>query len=80
MRKRVRVINTGGTLTMVKSPSGYVPASGFLEKVTDRIPSTCREALPEIDYTEWDPLRTGNIEPHHWSHWPRRLPTRTRPV
>ncbi len=63
---KVLVIYTGGTIGMVSSDLGYVPASGFHERVLDQLGRAARQ-LPEYDLIELDRLiDSANVVPQDW--------------
>lgn len=66
-RKRVCVIYTGGTLGMVPSSHGYVPAKNLDRLLTEKMPELRAESMPEFDLIEYDPLiDSSNVMPKSW--------------
>ena len=45
-RKRIYIAYTGGTIGMMRSEHGYVPAPGFLEKSLRGMPEFYRPEMP----------------------------------
>lgn len=67
MQKRISVIYTGGTIGMRKSPEGYVPAPGYLDKLLAAMPELQHPRMPEIALHAFDPLiDSANMGPEHW--------------
>jgi len=48
-RPRVLIAYTGGTVGMAKTPSGYKPVPGHLERLMSGIPELCAEDVPGYD-------------------------------
>lgn len=64
---RILIIYTGGTIGMVKSEGGYVPASGALQTLMDERPAFQAEDVPEYEIHEFDPLLdSSNMTPADW--------------
>jgi len=64
---RILVLYTGGTIGMVKSEGGYVPASGTLQTLMDERPSFRADDVPDYDVYEFDPpLDSANMTPNDW--------------
>lgn len=62
---RLAVIYTGGTLGMVRSPRGYVPARGLSALLTRNSPEIVERYA--FDVSEYDPpLDSANATPRHW--------------
>ncbi len=65
--KRILIIHTGGTIGMVKSDKGYVPA-GSLKPQLEAIPELKSGLMPQWELTEFDPLLdSSNINVHQWN-------------
>jgi L-asparaginase len=56
MRKRVYIAYTGGTIGMKSTGDGYVPATGYLEKLMNTIPELKSDILPDYQICEYEPL------------------------
>ena len=66
-RKRVYLINTGGTIGMARTPEGYAPAQGFLEVQMRRMPELADPSMPEFTIHELAPLLdSSNMTPQNW--------------
>jgi len=67
MRKRVYIAYTGGTIGMKRTEDGYVPATGYLEKLMNNIPELKSDILPDYQICEYEPLLdSSNMTPHDW--------------
>jgi len=74
MNERVFVLHTGGTIGMVATPAGSVPAAGALAPYLDSIIEESRGELPTIDFMEIDPLiDSANATPDTWCEIARIL-------
>ena len=66
-RRSVYIVYTGGTIGMMPSEHGYVPAPGFLEKQMRADPVLSHPALPEYVIHELTPLLdSSNMSPADW--------------
>lgn len=64
---RILVIYTGGTIGMVESEEGYVPASGTLQALMQDRPSFRADDVPAYEVHEFDPLLdSANMTPDDW--------------
>lgn len=53
-KKRILILNTGGTISCVRTPHGLTPQNGFIE---DALAASLRHPdLPEYIFKEYDPL------------------------
>lgn len=67
MKKAVYIVYVGGTIGMVKSPQGYIPASGFLQEHMAAMPEFKDETMPEFTIHEYSPLLdSSNMTPNDW--------------
>lgn len=68
MKKRILIINTGGTISSVKTAHGYEPAPGYVHAALAEI-STLRHAdMPDYVIKEYDPLLdSSNMTVHEWN-------------
>ncbi len=67
MRKRVLVINTGGTIGMRRMDNGYRPEPGFLLEQMRRVPELADPAMPTYEVREFSPvLDSANMTPEDW--------------
>ncbi|WP_194755600.1 asparaginase [Aliidiomarina indica] len=66
-RKRIYIAYTGGTIGMMKSAHGYVPAPGFLAESIKGMPEFYRPEMPEFTLCEYAPLMdSSDMTPHDW--------------
>ena len=64
---RILVLYTGGTIGMVESEEGYVPAPGTLQALLEERPSFRADDVPSYDVHEFDPLLdSANMSPGDW--------------
>jgi len=67
MRKRVYIVYTGGTIGMIPTPDGYVPAPGYLAEQIAAMPELKSDLMPEVEIHENDPLLdSSNMTPDDW--------------
>ena len=68
MRKRILIINTGGTISSVKTAHGYVPAPGHVQSALAEIPTLRHKDMPEYVIKEYQPLLdSSNMTLHDWN-------------
>lgn len=68
MKKRILVINTGGTISSVKKNHGYEPAPGYVESALADMPAMKHPDMPEYVILEYKPLLdSSNMTPAHWN-------------
>lgn len=68
MNKRILIINTGGTISSVKTPHGYEPAQGYIESALRQIPALSHKDMPEYVIKEYQPLLdSSNMTVHEWN-------------
>ena len=66
--KKVCIIYTGGTIGMIRTPKGYAPQKGFLEKNLLADESFKDPSLPEWDMVELSPLLdSSNMTVREWN-------------
>ncbi len=56
MKKQILIINTGGTISAIKSKLGYEPALGYVESALAQIPALKHEEMPAYHIKEYQPL------------------------
>ena len=67
MRKRVYIVYTGGTIGMIPTSDGYVPAPGYLAEQIAAMPELKSELMPEVEIHEYDTLLdSSNMTPADW--------------
>jgi L-asparaginase len=68
MKKRILIINTGGTISSIKTPQGYEPVPGYVEAALQRIPTLSHEDMPEYVIKEYHPLLdSSNVTVTEWN-------------
>ncbi len=67
MSKSVFIIYTGGTAGMKKSKKGYIPCSGYLQKLLLKNSKFFASGMPNFTISEFDPLLdSANMTLTHW--------------
>ena len=67
MRKKVYIAYTGGTIGMKHTGDGFIPVTGYLEKLMSTIPELQSDILPDYRICEYDPLLdSSNMTPDDW--------------
>lgn len=67
MTGRVYIANTGGTIGMKRTESGFSPVPGYLRELLDAMPELKSPELPAFTLKELDPLLdSANMHPSHW--------------
>ena len=67
-RKKVLIINTGGTIGMVRTENGYAPQKGALIRELRQIRDLSSPDIPEWELLEFDPLLDStNIRYEQWN-------------
>jgi L-asparaginase len=56
MKKNVLIINTGGTISSVKTEKGYLPNAGYVKEVMSTLSLFHHGDLPFFDIIEYQPL------------------------
>ncbi len=68
MNKKILILNTGGTISSVKTQNGYEPAQGYVIAAMSVIPALRHHELPHYHITEYNPLiDSSNITPENWN-------------
>ena len=68
MKKRILIINTGGTISSVKTDHGYEPAPGYIRSALADITTLQHKDMPEYVIKEYDPLLdSSNMTVHDWN-------------
>ncbi|MBQ9784472.1 MAG: asparaginase [Clostridia bacterium] len=67
-KKRVLIVNTGGTIGMMKTEKGYAPVKGFLSRAIDTIGDMKKADAPAWDLVEMSPLLdSSDITVKEWN-------------
>lgn len=68
MKKRILILNTGGTISSVKSRHGYEPALGYVEKALTEIHALKHKDMPDYVIKEYKPLLdSSNMTLNDWN-------------
>jgi L-asparaginase len=68
MKKRILIINTGGTISSVKTSHGYEPAKDYVASALAQIPSLTHKDMPEYAVKEYVPLLdSSNMTLNDWN-------------
>ncbi len=66
-RKTIFILSTGGTICMQKTPQGYAPVPGHLEKAMTAIPELKNADMPHYVIHEYEkPIDSANMTPQDW--------------
>lgn len=77
MKKRVCILYTGGTIGMVPSDRGYIPAGGAFLDALNAIPDLGAEECPDWEVVEFEPLLDScDIAVHEWNQIGRAIAAR----
>lgn len=67
-KKHILIINTGGTISSIKTPNGYQPQSGIVAKTLASMSSLSHPDMPTYDLIEYTPLiDSSNITLEDWN-------------
>lgn len=68
MNKRILIINTGGTISSIKTTKGYEPAPGYVATALAQIPALKHPDMPEYVVKEYHPLLdSSNMTVNDWN-------------
>lgn len=68
MKKRILIINTGGTISSVKTEHGYEPAEGYVSAALALVPALRHQDMPSYTIKEYKPLLdSSNMTLNHWN-------------
>lgn len=68
MKKKILIINTGGTISSVRTAQGFSPLQGHLAKTLPQLLSLQHPDMPDYDIHEYDPLLdSSNMSLHEWN-------------
>ncbi|MGC1183378.1 asparaginase [Legionella sp.] len=68
MKKNVMIINTGGTISCIKTANGYEPAPGYLASALEQISLLRHPDMPEFSIKEYQPLLdSSNMTVSDWN-------------
>jgi L-asparaginase len=68
MKKRILIMNTGGTISCIKTTRGYEPAAGYVASVLQQMPLFYHPDMPEFVIKEYQPLLdSSNMTVSDWN-------------
>lgn len=68
MKKRILILNTGGTISCIKSARGYEPAPGFVDAAMANFSALNHADMPDYVIKEYHPLLdSSNITVKDWN-------------
>ena len=68
MRKKILILNTGGTISSVKTADGYAPVPGFVKSALANIPALSHGDMPLYEIKEYQPLLdSSNMSVNEWN-------------
>lgn len=68
MKKRILILNTGGTISSIKTTRGYEPAPGYVATALAQIPALKHEDMPQYVIKEYQPLLdSSNMTVTEWN-------------
>ena len=67
-KKKILIINTGGTISSVRTEQGFSPSPGHLQSTLPKLLSLQHPDMPEYDIHEYKPLLdSSNMSLHEWN-------------
>ncbi len=68
VKKKILIVNTGGTICSVKTDEGYQPAPGHVETILRAMPSLTHTDMPDFEVHELNPLLdSSNLDCDAWN-------------
>jgi L-asparaginase len=68
MKKNILIINTGGTISSIKTPHGYEPVQGYVSSELEKIPTLFHPDMPSYVIKEYQPLLdSSNMTTNQWN-------------
>lgn len=68
MKKQILILNTGGTISSIKTKRGYEPAEHYVEKALKEIPILSHADMPHYQIKEYSPLLdSSNMTVADWN-------------
>lgn len=68
MKKRILILNTGGTISSIKTSRGYEPALGYVQSALAQIPALSHDEMPAYQIKEYQPLLdSSNMRLDDWN-------------
>lgn len=76
MKKQILILNTGGTISSVKTEHGYHPAPGYIKTELATLPALSHDDMPAYTIKEYHPLLdSSNMTVDHWNRLAHDLAT-----
>lgn len=67
-KKKVLIINTGGTISSIKTDRGLLPKKGYVKQALAELPELKHHQMPLYDLIEYEPLiDSSNINLNDWN-------------
>ena len=74
MNKKILILNTGGTISSIKTKQGYEPALGYVEQAMAQIPALKHPDMPAYTIKEYQPLLdSSNMSLQEWNQIARDI-------
>lgn len=68
MKKHILILNTGGTISCVKTQHGYAPKANYVAHALAKIPNLKHPEMPDYTIKEYNPLLdSSNMTVHEWN-------------
>jgi L-asparaginase len=68
MKKRILILNTGGTISSIKTTRGYEPAPGYITSALKNIATLSHPEMPDYSVKEYQPLLdSSNMTVNDWN-------------
>ena len=68
MKNKILIINTGGTISSIKTRHGYEPSPGCVAKALAQIPAMTHAEMPDYTIKEYQPLLdSSNMTVNDWN-------------
>jgi len=68
MKKHILILNTGGTISCVKTNNGYAPEANYVANALAKIPTLQHPEMPQYTIKEYQPLLdSSNMTVHEWN-------------
>lgn len=68
MKKKILILNTGGTISCIKTKKGYEPAQGYVLPALKKIPALSHDDMPDYTIQEYVPLiDSSNMSILEWN-------------
>ena len=67
-KKNILILNTGGTISSIKTHKGYAPAQGYVAQMLRSIPIFSHPDMPNYNILDYEPLLdSSNITINEWN-------------